>query len=114
MTDLENVASQKVLEKIGFAQRGIETFNGDETLVYLAKILSISNEKIHQFCFSRTFLRVQSAGERTGDLVNQFTRRMVKRRRARRFDNRCGRDYARAEALGSFQNRTAIRLVERD
>ena len=37
MTDLENVASQKVLEKIGFAQRGIETFNGDETLVYLAK-----------------------------------------------------------------------------
>jgi RimJ/RimL family protein N-acetyltransferase len=37
MTDLENVASQKVLEKIGFAQRGIETFNGDENLVYLAK-----------------------------------------------------------------------------
>ena len=37
MTDLENVASQKVLEKIGFAQRGIETFNGEENLVYLAK-----------------------------------------------------------------------------
>jgi len=37
MTDLENVASQKVLEKIGFAQRGIELFNGEETLVYLAK-----------------------------------------------------------------------------
>jgi len=37
MTDLENAASQKVLEKIGFAQRGIETFNGEENLVYLAK-----------------------------------------------------------------------------
>lgn len=37
MTDLENVASQKVLEKIGFAQRGIETFNGEENLVYLVK-----------------------------------------------------------------------------
>jgi ribosomal-protein-alanine N-acetyltransferase len=37
MTDLENVASQKVLEKIGFAQRGMEPFNGEETLVYLAK-----------------------------------------------------------------------------
>ena len=37
MTDLENVASQKVLEKIGFAQRGIEPFNGEENLVYLAK-----------------------------------------------------------------------------
>ena len=37
MTDLKNVASQKVLEKIGFAQRGIEPFNGEENLVYLAK-----------------------------------------------------------------------------
>ena len=37
MTDLENVASQKILEKIGFAQRGIEPFNGEESLVYLAK-----------------------------------------------------------------------------
>ncbi len=37
MTDLENVASQKVLEKIGFTQRGIETFNGEKSLVYLAK-----------------------------------------------------------------------------
>jgi RimJ/RimL family protein N-acetyltransferase len=36
MTDLENVASQKVLEKIGFARRGIEVYNGEETLVYLA------------------------------------------------------------------------------
>ncbi len=39
MTNLENVASQKVLEKIGFAQRGVETFNGEENLVYLARIL---------------------------------------------------------------------------
>jgi len=37
MTDLENVASQKVLEKIGFMKRGIESFNNEETLVYLAK-----------------------------------------------------------------------------
>ena len=37
MTDLDNIASHKVLEKIGFAQRGIETFNGEENLVYLAK-----------------------------------------------------------------------------
>lgn len=37
MTDTENVASRKVLEKIGFAQRGIETYNGEENLVYLAK-----------------------------------------------------------------------------
>jgi ribosomal-protein-alanine N-acetyltransferase len=37
MTDLENVASQKVLEKIGFVQRGIEVFNDEQTLVYLAK-----------------------------------------------------------------------------
>ena len=37
MTDLENVASQKVLEKIGFARRGIEIYEGAETLVYLAR-----------------------------------------------------------------------------
>jgi ribosomal-protein-alanine N-acetyltransferase len=37
ITDLENVASQKVLEKIGFAKRGIESFNGEKSLVYLAK-----------------------------------------------------------------------------
>ena len=37
MTDLENVASQKVLEKIGFVKRGVESFNNEETLVYLVK-----------------------------------------------------------------------------
>jgi ribosomal-protein-alanine N-acetyltransferase len=37
MTDLENTASQKVLEKIGFAERGVETIGGEETLIYLAK-----------------------------------------------------------------------------
>ncbi len=37
MTDLENVASQKVLEKIGFVKRGIESFNDEEDLVYLVK-----------------------------------------------------------------------------
>lgn len=36
MTDLENAASRKVLEKIGFAKRGIEIFKDEETLVYLA------------------------------------------------------------------------------
>ena len=37
LTDLENIASQKVLEKIGFTKRGIEIYDGEETLVYLAK-----------------------------------------------------------------------------
>ena len=37
ITDLENVASQKVLEKIGFLQRGIEKIDDEENLVYLAK-----------------------------------------------------------------------------
>ena len=37
MTDLENVASQKVLEKIGFVRRGIETYDGEENLVYSAE-----------------------------------------------------------------------------
>ncbi len=37
ITDLENVASQKVLEKIGFTKRGIEKIDGEENLVYLAK-----------------------------------------------------------------------------
>lgn len=37
LTDSENVASQKVLEKIGFARRGIEVYKGEETLVYAAK-----------------------------------------------------------------------------
>lgn len=36
LTDLENVASQRVLEKIGFVRRGIELFGGEENLVYLA------------------------------------------------------------------------------
>ncbi len=37
LTDLENTASQKVLEKIGFVKRGIELYGGEENLVYLAK-----------------------------------------------------------------------------
>lgn len=37
LTDLENVASQKVLEKIGFIKRGIEIYNEEESLIYLAK-----------------------------------------------------------------------------
>lgn len=37
ITDLQNTASQRVLEKIGFTQRGIENINGDESLVYLAR-----------------------------------------------------------------------------
>ena len=37
LTDLENAGSQKVLEKIGFAKRGIEIYKGEENLVYLAK-----------------------------------------------------------------------------
>lgn len=37
ITDAENTASQKVLEKIGFAARGIEIFNGEESLVYIKK-----------------------------------------------------------------------------
>jgi len=37
ITDLENTASQKVLEKIGFAKRGIEIYENEENLVYLAK-----------------------------------------------------------------------------
>ena len=37
ITDLENVSSQRVLEKIGFTKRGIEEINGEENLIYLAK-----------------------------------------------------------------------------
>jgi [ribosomal protein S5]-alanine N-acetyltransferase len=37
MTDIENTASQRVLEKIGFASRGIEVFNGEESLVFIKK-----------------------------------------------------------------------------
>jgi ribosomal-protein-alanine N-acetyltransferase len=36
-TDLENVASQKVLEKIGFIKRGIEKVDGEDNLIYTAK-----------------------------------------------------------------------------
>lgn len=37
LTDAENIASQKVLEKIGFSQRGTEIFGGEECLVYIKK-----------------------------------------------------------------------------
>jgi ribosomal-protein-alanine N-acetyltransferase len=37
ITDLENTASQRVLEKIGFAQRGVEKIDGEDNLVYLAR-----------------------------------------------------------------------------
>ena len=37
MTDLENTASQKVLEKIGFASRGIQAIGGEESLVFIKK-----------------------------------------------------------------------------
>ncbi len=38
MTDPENIASQKVLEKIGFTKRGLELTGGAESLVYIKKI----------------------------------------------------------------------------
>jgi len=31
------MASQKILEKIGFVKRGVEIYNNEENLVYLAK-----------------------------------------------------------------------------
>ena len=37
ITDLENVASQKVLEKIGFTKRGIEKIDDEDNLIYIAK-----------------------------------------------------------------------------
>jgi RimJ/RimL family protein N-acetyltransferase len=37
ITDLENTASRKVLEKIGFRERGVEIFENEEALVYLAE-----------------------------------------------------------------------------
>jgi RimJ/RimL family protein N-acetyltransferase len=37
ITDLENTASQRVLEKIGFAHRGVEKIDGEDNLVYLAR-----------------------------------------------------------------------------
>lgn len=37
ITDWENTASQRVLEKIGFTRRGIEELNGEKVLIYTAK-----------------------------------------------------------------------------
>lgn len=37
MTDIEHTASQKVLKKIGFSARGIEKFDGEESLVFIKK-----------------------------------------------------------------------------
>lgn len=37
MTDLENIASQKVLEKIGFTKRGAGIYDNVETLVFQAE-----------------------------------------------------------------------------
>lgn len=37
ITDLENIASQKVLEKIGFTKRGFEIVGGDGSLVFIKK-----------------------------------------------------------------------------
>ena len=37
LTDLENTASQKVLEKIGFRIRGLEIIGGEENLVFIKK-----------------------------------------------------------------------------
>lgn len=39
ITDLENVTSQKVLEKIGFTKRGIEKIDCEDNVIYLAKNL---------------------------------------------------------------------------
>lgn len=44
ITDVENRASQKVLEKIGFAERGIEKIGGEDGLVYIAKNSETLNE----------------------------------------------------------------------
>jgi len=44
ITDLENVASQKVLEKIGFNKRGVEKIDDEDNLIYIAKNSKISNE----------------------------------------------------------------------
>lgn len=37
LTDLENIASHKVLEKIGFKRRSIEMIGGEENLVFIKK-----------------------------------------------------------------------------
>ena len=44
ITDLENVASHKVLEKIGFKKRGIEKIDDEDNLIYIAKNSKISDE----------------------------------------------------------------------
>lgn len=44
ITDLENVASQKVLEKIGFKKHGIEKIDDEDNLIYTIKSRKISNE----------------------------------------------------------------------
>lgn len=44
LTDLENLASHRVLEKIGFVRRGVEKFAGEDNLVYIAKNSGIFNE----------------------------------------------------------------------
>ena len=35
LTDLEHIASQRVLEKIGFEKRGVENFRSDKSLVFV-------------------------------------------------------------------------------
>lgn len=37
LTDIENTASQKVLRKIGFSERGVEIIKGEKNLVYIKK-----------------------------------------------------------------------------
>ena len=37
LTAPENIVSQKVLKKIGFEKRGLEVYNGEESLVYIKK-----------------------------------------------------------------------------
>lgn len=44
ITDLKNVASQRVLEKIGFAQNRVEKIDGEDNVIYLMKISGILNE----------------------------------------------------------------------
>jgi len=44
ITDLENLASQRVLEKIGFKKRGIEKIDDEDNLIYIAENSKISNE----------------------------------------------------------------------
>ncbi|HEY0050296.1 MAG TPA: GNAT family N-acetyltransferase [Pyrinomonadaceae bacterium] len=37
ITDLENTASQRVLEKIGFTRRSVEKIDGEDSLIYLTR-----------------------------------------------------------------------------